>query len=131
MEQVWNTQSLNKLNKELAYLPTQEKNEFMRFYLGLVSCIGLFRDKFSYENWIYQPEQDTQPNQAAPSAQPKVWTVYDNGRYLYVYESNLSYGWDQSSNQWVALTAAMQVWNAASNSWMPLTPNPNGGFCMP
>ncbi len=131
MEQVWNTQSLNKLNKELAYLPTQEKNEFMRFYLGLVSCIGLFRDKFSYENWIYQPEQDTQPNQAAPSAQPKVWTVYDNGRYLYVYESNFSYGWDQGSSQWVALTTAMQVWNPASNSWMPLTPNPNGGFYLP
>ena len=128
LEQVWNTQSLNKLNKELAYLPTQEKNELMRFYLGLVSCIGLFRDKFSHADWTYQPAQTVQP---APSAQPKVWTVYDNGRYLYVYESNLSYGWDQGSSQWVALTTAMQVWNPASNSWMPLTPNPNGGFYLP
>ena len=124
LEQEWDKKALSTLNKELSSLPAQKKQALMRFYLGLVQCIAQFRSKFSYANW-------TDLGSASPAAQPKSWTVYDNGRYLYVYESNLSYGWDQSSNQWVALTTAMQVWNPASNSWMPLTPNPTGGFNLP
>ena len=80
-----------------------------------------------------QPKAQTTA-QAIPqsAAQPRVWTVYDGSRYLYVYENNNpNFGWDQTSRQWVPLTTAMQVWNPAGENWLPLMTDPAGNFQLP
>ena len=125
LEQEWDKQALNKLNKALASRTEKEKYSLLQFYLGLVQCIGQFRDKFSVADWHDLSAADT----AIPSsAQPQVWTVYDGRRYLYVYENNNpNFGWAPSIHQWVPLTIDMYVWDALSNTWRPIAED-NGFF---
>ena len=136
LEQTWDKPALGKLQKDLSSFPQQKQHELLRFYLGLVRCIGQFRDKFSYEEWTYLPSETStavRPSaaQSAPAdAQLKVWTLWDGRRYLYVYENNQSFGLDQTTNQWVPITAEMLVWNQATGSWIPVA-GPDGDIRLP
>ena len=125
LEQEWDKYALERLRESLFGYPKEERNSLFRFYLGLVRCIAQFHEKFSEEEW----HSGIVPNgKDDPAPQPKVWTVYDGRRYLYVYENNNpNFGWAPSIHQWVPLTIDMYVWDALSNTWRPIAED-NGFF---
>ncbi|MBM6939177.1 hypothetical protein H7U37_11700 [Pseudoflavonifractor phocaeensis] len=129
LEQEWDKQAINKLHKVISSLPEEERKDLSRFYLGLVRCIAQFHEKFTEEEWRNLNDPNAKD---APAAEPKVWTVSDGSRYLYVYENNNpNFGWDQNAGQWVPLTTSMYVWNPDSNSWLPVTSDPTGKIKLP
>ena len=122
LERTWDQQALEQLQQQVSSLSQEMRQDLMRFHLGLIKCIENFRNRFggNHAAWTY-----------LPSASPKFWTLYDNGRYLYVYENNnQNCGWDPDTSQWVPITAGMLVWNQASNSWLPVT-GPDGVIHLP
>lgn len=130
LEQAWDRYALSELDERTGSLTDREKDAVMGFYYALVRNISLFKEKFTQSDWERGMTREEGSAPVSP-ASPRAWTVWDGSKYLYVYEGNLAYGWDQTTNQWVPLADGMQVWNAAQNAWMPLVRNAQGGYVMP
>lgn len=134
LEQVWTKEAMDDLvENKMRSLSKQEIKDILRFYNGLRRCIQRFKNQFTAEDWRRIPgqEQTGQKNQPVPQNPPvlkEIWTLWGNGRYLYIYRQyGLNQAWDDTAKTWVPLTPDMWVYDDQGQPH-PITLDANGWF---
>lgn len=131
LEQLWTTDAMDSLKEEVSVMSTHVAADIVRFYESLRSAIRELKDNAPVWPTTEELEQfkkgedTTVVTPPAPPVPPTTWNLWDPAtqKQLVVYSqygANLAY--DQSTGQWMSVTASMMVWNGAA--WVPLKTDP-------
>lgn len=115
LEQRFDTEHLAALDVDTATLVPEQKNEIMRFYIGLAQQISNYRDSVGETLW----------NQNTTASQKAYWISY-NGKTMSVSEPSWNWAWDSTMNNWVQLMPNTPLYYYNGQTWVPTQTDAQG-----
>ena len=115
LEQRFDTEHLAALDVDTATLVPEQKNEIMRFYIGLAQQISNYRDSVGETLW----------NQNTAASQKAYWISY-NGKTMSVSEPSWNWAWDSTMNNWVQLMPNTPLYYYNGQTWVPTQTDAQG-----
>ena len=100
---------------DTATLVPEQKNEIMRFYIGLAQQISNYRDSVGETLW----------NQNTAASQKAYWISY-NGKTMSVSEPSWNWAWDSTMNNWVQLMPNTPLYYYNGQTWVPTQTDAQG-----